>query len=144
MNTQKSNYDSDFHQWSLDQASLIKNRNFLRLDIDNLIEEIEGLGASDKRALKSYLAILLSHLLKIQYQPEKHTRSWDLSIKSSKNETKEILRYNPSLKRLLPDFLKDAYMKAKLEAAYQTGLDEKIFPEECPWKIEEVLGEKNE
>lgn len=135
-------YEKDFHQWSQDQASLIKNKSFYKLDIENLVEEIESLSASDKHALESHLAILTAHLLKVKYQPEKYTRSWDLSIKNAKRCSNKILRKNPSLKHLLSEFLSDAFFTARLEAAIQTGLDEGTFPEQCPWTIEELLNEE--
>ena len=134
-------YNDDFHAWSLEQASLIKRKEFARLDIEHLVEEIEGLSASDKRALESHLAILLAHLLKIKYQPGKHTRSWDLSIEESRYQVRKNLRRNPSLKRLLPEFYIDAYQTSRREAAYETGIELNVFPEKCPWTIKEVLGE---
>jgi hypothetical protein len=131
-------YDTDFYGWSEHQAELLKNKEFDKLDILNLIEEIETLGRSEKRTLKSYLIILLIHLLKVKYQPEKHTRSWDLSIKNSRREFMECLSENPSLKPKLLDILESAYFSARISAIQQTGLEEEIFPIECPWTIEEL------
>lgn len=111
------------------------------LDYDYLIEEIESLGNSDQRALFSYLARILQHLLKCEYQPEKHTRSWDISIRTYRSQVKRILKNNPSYKRLLNESLKDSYDSGRVEAQKETGLDIDIFPEECPWTIEEILDE---
>jgi len=137
-------YEKDFHAWSLEQASLLKSGSFYKLDIDHLVEEIETLGSSDKNALQSHLAILLSHLLKIMYQPEKHTRSWDLSIKNAKFIISRLLKQNPSFKRLLPEFIQSSYQTAKWEASLQTDIDDKKFPKECPWCIDELLEMKDE
>lgn len=133
-------YEKDFYKWTQQQAELLKDEKWKKLDIENLIEEIESLGRSEKRTLKSYLEILLMHMLKAEYQPEKHTRSWDLSIKNSKFKANKILKENPSLKPTLNEILKDAYFSARLDAALETGLDEKKFPKECPWKNKEILG----
>jgi hypothetical protein len=43
------------------------------LDIVNLLEEIEDMGRSARKAIKSNLIVLLSHLLKFQFQPEQRS-----------------------------------------------------------------------
>src|SRR5438128_2161639 len=79
-------YDKDFYKWTRNQASYLKKKDFAHLDIENLVEEIESLGRSDKRALRSHLIILLLHLLKAKYQHEmqKNTHSWEASIKNAR------------------------------------------------------------
>lgn len=64
-------YQTDFYSWTQQQASLLKARQLSELDFYNLIEEIETMGRSEKHALESRLAVLLPHLLKWKYQPEK-------------------------------------------------------------------------
>jgi hypothetical protein len=128
-------HDQDFYRWTKTQASFLKKKEFGKLDIDYLIEEIESLGRSEKRAIKSFLVVLLLHLLKVEYQPGKHTRSWDLSIQNAKHEIKLLLAENPSLKRQLSSLTADAYFTARLKAIDETGLDEQVFPEDCPWEI---------
>ena len=135
-------YEKDFYQWTEEQIRLLKTREFSKLDIDHLIEEIESLGRSEKRAIESYLTNLILHLLKIKYQPMKHTKSWDLSIKNSRHKIKVLLSDNPSLKRYLPNILEEAYFTARLNAIAETGLDEKTFPETCDWTLDEILLEK--
>lgn len=135
-------YEKDFFKWTNDQAKLLRKQEFSSLDIENLIEEIESLGRSERRTLESYLEILLMHMLKVKFQPSKHTKSWDLSIKNSRQKFKKVLSQNPSLKRKLNDILKDAYESARLDAALETNLDEKTFPKSCPWKMDEILFEK--
>lgn len=132
-------YEKDFYHWTKRQAHLLQDKDFAELDIKNLIEEIESLGRSEKRALESYLTILLIHLLKIQYQPKKRTKSWDLSVKNSKHKIEVLLKDNPSLKKHLPNLFKEAYFTARLGAAAETNLDETIFPDECPWTIKELI-----
>lgn len=68
-------YEKDFFKWTKTQANHLKKKEFSKLDIENLIEEIKSLGRSEKRAIKSYLANLLLDLLKIECQPGKHTKS---------------------------------------------------------------------
>lgn len=134
-------YERDFFKWTKMQAKHLKNLDFSHLDISHLIEEIESLGRSERRTLESYLEILLMHMLKVTYQPKKHTKSWDLSIKNSRQKFKKVLKQNPSLKPKLPDILTDAYESARLDAAVDTGLDETAFPVSCPWSLEEILNQ---
>lgn len=137
----QSAYEKDFHQWSLDQAHLIKIGDFKKLDIEHLIEEIETLGNSEKRALRSFMTVLMKHLLKIKYQPEKHTSSWDRSIKYSRREIEDILKENPSFKRFIPEYIKTTYLTAVESASDETNKDESDFPTECPWTFEEIMKE---
>lgn len=132
-------YEKDFFDWTTMQASLLKKGEYKKLDIDHLVEEIEALGRSERRTLESHLANLFLHLLKIKYQPGKHTRSWDLSIKNADYHAKKVYQQNPSLKQHLPDIFADAYYTAKLKACDETGLEEDVFPEKCPWKVKDIL-----
>ena len=132
-------YENDFYKWAMNQASLLQKGQFNKLDVDHLIEEIKSLGRSERDKLESFLTVLLMHMLKIKYQSGKHTRSWDLSIKNSKHKAKKVLKENPSLKPKLQEIIKEAYFSARLEAAIETGLAEKIFPKECPWEIKDIL-----
>ena len=132
-------YDKDFYKWANNQAKFLRKQEFSKLDIDNLIEEIESLGRSEKRTLKSYLEILLMHKLKVDFQPKKHTKSWDASIKEANYKAKITLEENPSLKPKLRDILKDAYFSARLKAVVETGLSENTFPEECPWSLKDIF-----
>lgn len=135
----KEGYDRDFFKWANNQAKLLRKGEFKNLDIDNLIEEIESLGRSEKRTLKSYLENLLMHMLKVKYQPKKHTISWDLSIKESSHKAQTALSENPSLKPKLKNILEDAYFSARLRAALETKLAEKTFPEKCPWILNDIF-----
>ncbi|MBS0656109.1 MAG: DUF29 domain-containing protein [Verrucomicrobia bacterium] len=134
-----SEYEKDFYKWTLDQSKLLKKGDYTKLDIENLIEEIESLGRSEKRTLESFLKKLLMHLLKITFQPGHHTSSWDNSIKLARIDIREVLVENPSLKRKLPEIFDRAYKSARLLAASETGLEEKTFPTQCPWTYDECM-----
>ena len=84
-------YDRDFLRWTQEQADCLQKREFEKLDIDHLREEIESLGISLQRVLESYFANLLMHKLKIKYQPEMHTNSWDNSIKNAIFQIKKLI-----------------------------------------------------
>lgn len=134
-----STYETDFYGWATEQANLLKSGRYSELDTANLLEEIEGMGKSEKRALESRLAVLLQHLLKWQYQPVRRGKSWELTIKEQRLRIEKILRDNPSLKRQLDSCLADAYEFAIIQAAQETGLDESTFPNICPWQLQQVL-----
>ena len=57
-------YEQDFSLWLAQAVDLLRQGNLTNLDIENLIEEIECMGRSEKQAVKSNLEIILMHLLK--------------------------------------------------------------------------------
>lgn len=135
-------YDKDFYEWTTITAQLIKDRQFDAVDWENLVEEIESLGRSEKRAVKSYLAILLLHLLKWQYQPEHQSRSWKNSINNARDELAELLKENPSLKDdFLVESIPGAYGKARGKASNETTIYLQNFPDVCPYSLEQILND---
>lgn len=139
MSVNDSNYENDFFAWTQDQAKYLKNGELEKLDIINLQDEIEDMGKSEKRALESQINNILMHMLKAQYQKERDCISWQSSIKEAKVMANKILKQNPSLKYKLKEIFIHSYEIARIKASGQTGLEENIFPESCPWTIEEVL-----
>lgn len=132
-------HDVDFYAWTQQQVNLLKTRNWSEIDVDGLIEEIESMGASERRELINRLAVLLAHLLKWQYQPSFRGRSWQLTLKEQRRRLQRLLRDNPSLRARLSDFIGDAYGDAILLAAKETGLDESGFPTQCPYTEKDIL-----
>jgi hypothetical protein len=132
-------YEKDFSKWAHKQARFLKKRVFSKLDIDNLIEEIEDLSKREKQRLTSYLEILLMNKLKVAYQPSLHSPSWDASIKQAAYRAQKTLAENPSLKIKLKEILADAYFYARLKAVIETGLEEETFPPKCPWQLKELF-----
>jgi hypothetical protein len=138
-------YEKDFYKWAGDQSKFLKQKEFSKLDIENLIEEIESLGRSERRALESRFVVLLKHLLKREYQKSHSGASWESSINVSRFHIKKLLKENPSLKSKTHQIFKDAYTTARFEAIQETKLDAKLdpkkFPEKCPWTLEECMSE---
>lgn len=131
-------YETDFYGWIQQQAALLKGRQFDAVDLANIIEEIESMGRSEYRSLESRLSVLLQHLLKWKFQPERRGRSWELSIDEQRIRFDRLLRENPSLKTALNTILIDAYRLAVIKAAKETKLDKKRFPTICPWSWQEI------
>lgn len=134
----KSLHEQDFFKWSKEQSNFIKRKEFQRLDLDNLAEEIESLGISQRNELISHLKILLMHMLKCEFQ-NKTTKSWLRSIRNARLEIFFLLKQNPSLKRKVPEAINFAYEHARYMAEDETNIDIKTFPEECPWTQDEIL-----
>jgi hypothetical protein len=132
-------YDSDFHLWSLTQAAAIRDGKFAEIDLENVAEEIESLGRSDRREIRSRLEVLLIHLLKWRFQPEKRKNGWNASIYEARRKIGMLVGESPSLKSFPQQILAEEYASARHQAALETGLSLKRFPAECPYKIAEVL-----
>jgi Domain of unknown function DUF29 len=137
--SERTEYDADFYSWSLDQARLIRARQWARVDIENIAEEIESLGREQFNKLESALRVLLIHILKWDHQPRKRSRSWMLSIESQRIEVEQVLGDNPGLKSRLNEAIARAYRRARLEAAKETGLDKSVFPETCGYGFAEMM-----
>ena len=132
-------YEQDFFAWANEQAASLRARDWSHVDVEHLVEEIEGMGRSEKRALESRLAVLLQHLLKWAMQAERRGASWQLTIDVQRDAIADLLHDNPSLHSGLGDVLAHAYAKARRYAATETGLALAGFPEVCPWSTTDVL-----
>jgi len=132
-------YEQDFYLWIQTTAELLKQKNFTQLDVENLIEEIETMGRSEKKALRSNLEVLLMHLLKYKYQPEKRSGSWQATIREHRKRLREALEESPSLKPYFDEVLGQCYDHAKLLAADETELAVATFPEQSPFTPEQIL-----
>ena len=129
-------YDSDYYGWVQQQAELLRSGQFDQLDLENLLEEVESLGRSEKRALTSQIVRLYWHLLKWQYQPQKRSNSWVFSIEDARDEILELLEDNPSFRRDLESWIPKSYEQARKKAARETGLPIDTFPIEPPFSWE--------
>jgi hypothetical protein len=134
-------YDTDTAAWASLNAELLRQRRFAEVDVQHLIEELEDMGKSERRALESHLSVLLMHLLKWAHQPSMRSNSWRLSIENACESIRDGLDDSPSLRPVLQDpaFQGRAYSKARRSAAIETGLDVALFPLECPFDVQRLL-----
>ena len=107
------NYEEDFYGWTVEQSRLLRSGELSAIDAANIAEEIESIGRSDRRELKSRLVVLVPHLLKWGHQPGGRSRSWLATI--------------------------DEQRLARARAIAETGLADEVFPEACPFTADEVL-----
>jgi Domain of unknown function DUF29 len=131
-------YETDFYQWTQQQAVLLRQGQLNRIDAEHLAEEIESMGKSDRRAIESYLANILFHLLKWQYQPDQRGTSWQLSIDNCRYQAARRLKESPSLKPQLSAIVEDEYPQARKNASRETGLPLSTFPDQCPFTVEQI------
>ncbi|MCG6860965.1 MAG: DUF29 domain-containing protein [Chromatiaceae bacterium] len=135
------NYTSDFFGWAEHTARLIRERRWQELDADHLADEVEDLGKSERRGISSQLIRLLIHLLKWRYQPDRRSDSWQDSIADARLQILLAIEESPSLRAYPMQQLARCYEKARRNAAKQTGLAPDSLPEDCPFVIDEILGE---
>ena len=132
-------YETDFNLWLEQTVNHLKNGNLDALDLDNLIEEISDMGRNNRREVFGRLKVLLLHLLKWQYQPEKRTNSWINTIGEQREQLELILRDSPSLKPYVADIFAECYQKAVRGMVNETNLPKETFPIDCPFSQEQVL-----
>ena len=105
MNNQlKQLYKQDLNLWRQEIINAIQNKQLENMDWDNLIEEINDMGASEKRALRSYMKRLIEHILKLRY--------WKKEVVNFREEIKSILEESPSLNNYLEQNYIDWYQKS--------------------------------
>lgn len=134
-------YEQDFYAWANEQAALLRDGRLAEADIANIAEEIESLGRSEKRELVNRLAVLLTHLLKWQYQPGLRSTSWRLTIEEQRQRLADHLAENPSLRATLDGSITSAYRLGRIAAARETGRDRSVFPVICAWSPQQILSD---
>jgi hypothetical protein len=132
-------YEKDFYAWTVEQARLLRAGEFSEIDVENIAEEIESMGRSDRREIHSRLVVLLMHLLKWQYQKRARSRSWSSTILTQRREIEQLLAESPSLRPSFIQMFPKAYADARQQAALETGLRIGTFPETCAFTPEEAL-----
>jgi hypothetical protein len=141
MTTLKLEYEQDFYSWIYRNIELLKQGKFSELDIDVLVDELESMAKRDRRELFSHLMVLIAHLLKWQFQPEQRGGSWRGSILEQRIKIRKQLQESPSLKNKLPEGIETAYPDALRVAMNETGLSSGVFPNACPYSVEQILDE---
>lgn len=114
-------YDRDFFLWTQEQAAALRRArdSNLPLDWENLAEEIESLGKSDRRQLRSHIRRILRHLFKLEASSAAQPRAgWRSTINDGRGEIEDVLRDSPSLRREVDGFVaEEAGLAAKYAAA---------------------------
>lgn len=137
-------YDTDFSGWADETAQLLAQRRFEEIDLDALIEEVEGLAIGDRRAYRSHITTIILHFLKLSLAPlniyEPNLNGWSGSVRRARRAIVGLLEDSRSAARE-----KDKAFESAFRAARREALDECAdfgpvqWPETCPWTIEQVL-----
>ena len=134
-------YETDFVSWLGEQARLLRAGELAELDIENLAEEIESVGRSERRELFSRIEVVMLHLLKWKMQPERRCSSWSSTINEQRDRIEAVLRDSPSLRGMVGVAVAEGYPRAKRKTVYETRLDDHNFPPQCPFSPEQILNE---
>ncbi|VXD12772.1 DUF29 domain-containing protein [Planktothrix paucivesiculata] len=132
-------YEEDYHLWLMNTIHQLQHGKLAKVDMVNLIEELEAMGRSQKSAIESNLRILLMHLLKYKYQSDKRTNSWLFTIREHRKRLRNDFKNSPSLKRYFLEVFPESYQDARELAADETGLSINTFPVESPFSQEDTL-----
>jgi hypothetical protein len=136
------NPNEDHYGWTQETIEKLRHGRWGEVELDYLLEELEEMAASDRSELRNRLSVLLMHLLKWLYQPERRGRSWRLAIEEQRIAVQDVLEDNPSLRLQFPQIGEKAYRRALVMAARETSLEKSIFPtmsEQTGWSWGQVL-----
>jgi hypothetical protein len=135
-------YHQDFYLWLQTTAKLLKEHRFQEIDLENLIEEIESMGRSEKRELESRLVTIIEHLLKCLYwESEKpdNLRVWHNTIIEQRDQIYRLLKASPSLKKNLTEIFKESYLSARKLFLKKSSLEANIVPQEPLLTLEQTI-----
>ena len=125
--------DDDFVLWMEHQIRLLRDQQFSQLDLPNLLDELEYTVSSQKHKLAGSLRVLMTHLLKCEYQSWRRSPSWIHSIVAHRNNIERLLEDSPSLARQLKAYAEREYRRALRQAVAGTGLPRDAFPASLPF-----------
>ena len=132
-------YEKDYYAWANETAAAIRSGEFCRIDTIALADEVADIARQEKRSLRSRLEVLISHLLKWDYQDKKRTRSWAAIIAVQRIRAFKLLNDSPSLTPWLSENLAAMYEVAVQLAVRDTGKSQDSFPPACPCTLDEIL-----
>jgi len=132
-------YEEDFVEWAGETARLLRSGRFGEIDVEHLVEEVEAMPSRDRRELRSRLKMLMVHLLKWKFQPERRSGSWKSTIDDQREEIEDLFDESPSLRQTLPAATLVAYRRAVTRASSETALPANSFPAECPFSVAQIL-----
>jgi len=132
-------YEEDFALWSADTVRLLREARFEEIDVDYLVEEVEGMAKSDRRELQNRLTVLLVHLLKWKLQSAKRSDSWRVTIREQRVQLERLFEESPSLRPAVAESIPRLYGDAVDLASDETRLPPDVFPVQCPFTPQQIL-----
>ena len=132
-------YEEDEFGWMLQQADLLRAGHLDEIDRHSLAEYLTEMARSKQAAFRSAMTVLLQHMLKVELQPERITRSWLLTINVQRREIGFLIEDEPGMRQYMPGLYAQAYPAAREDAAIETGIEISRFPTDNPWTVDQVL-----
>jgi hypothetical protein len=138
-------YEEDFYAWSQRQAELLRARRFSDLDLTHLVAEVEDLGETVYRSVRSRVRTIVEHLLKLEHsRSDEPRRGWRETIRTQRADLDEDLTaaLRPRIEAGLPRY----YAKARRDAAaalrdYGEPAVANALPGTCPYSLDQILGD---
>jgi hypothetical protein len=135
-------YERDFHAWLNDQAAKLRERSHNDIDWDNLAEEVESVGRSQKREIRDRLASLIRHLLKWQFQPGHRAESWRIAIGEQRTFLGGLIELSPSLSGFVSEAFPGEYRYGRQLALNDIGVREDVIPETPPFDLDQAMNDR--
>lgn len=133
-------YQTDYLAWYEATLELIKCNRLDKLDLDSLSEVLKDLVRDTKRSGASFLEQIIRHLLMIQYwktEREYNYRHWGGEVVNFRNQLEIDMTSN--LHKYLEANLDKIYQRALKYVIIKTGLKKEIFPDKCPYTLEQLI-----
>jgi hypothetical protein len=128
----KELHEQDFNLWIEEIKQKIQNQDFVDMDWDNLLDEIDDMGKSEKRSLESYLQRLIEHILKLKYwesEGERNYRHWRAEVANFRNQINRLLKRNPSFKRYMEEIYPEIFAEVVQVRSLEFDIPDDIFIE---------------
>lgn len=160
MNTMSTEdlYWHDTYSWAMQQAEALRRRDFEAVDWENLIEEVEDMGRSERRTWTSHCKNLVEHMLKLEWRDPREAevgQRWIDTVRNARISMRETIEDNPGLQSQRPEMLSRAWVRGRNAAvvglaSYEVGATvgsnfrnacrrwEKQLPAECPYTVAEM------
>jgi hypothetical protein len=134
-----TDYEQDLVLWYERQIELLRERRFDQIDVEHLIEELQGAMNKERRELGSRLEVLLMHLLKCQFQHYRVSGSWLGTFAEQRSGIADLLEASPSLRATFIHVATKKYPTAVRRAMHETRLPKSVFPVANPYSAQQLL-----
>jgi hypothetical protein len=144
-----SDYDTDLLLWSGRQADLLRRvaageRVNDQVDWENVAEEIESLGKSERRELTNRIRVILTHLIKLEASPATEPRpQWHDTIIEQRAAIRTLLDDSPSMRPTLPTIISKEMPVARAAATASLAAHNeqaRVEPGTLDFTVDQVLG----
>jgi len=142
--TSQTLYEEDYYLWLKTTINQLRTKQFSAVDLAHLLEELESMGRSEKRAIESLLTQLLVHLLKLKCwdsERERNQGHWLGEIRTFRRQIKKAIKDSPSLKPYILEIFDECYQDARKEASDRSQLPLETFPLIPIGSLEQILDE---